>query len=111
MKNISSAVFTNNKKLYKEDISYIKQAENKLVLLFPIPKSLLDRHALLAHFKHVVTRRFLMEFELETKKQKLKRADGDQTTVMLQDVNSFSQSAIQFQQSIAPEAFDNNGNY
>lgn len=36
MKNISSAVFQNNKKMSREDINYIKESEKQFLLLYPI---------------------------------------------------------------------------
>lgn len=81
VKNISSAVFTNNKKLSKEDITYITEAENKLVLLFPINAALFDRHAFLTHFKHIVTRSFLMEFELENKKVRTRQKNTNDSQI------------------------------
>jgi hypothetical protein len=50
-KNISSAVFTNNKKLSAQDISYIKDSDTKFLLLFPIPSRVHDRLALLKFIK------------------------------------------------------------
>jgi len=73
MKNIASAFFTNNKKLSSQDISYIKDSETKFLLLYPIDARLYDKLALLKYFKQSLTRRFLMEIDIETKKARTKR--------------------------------------
>jgi hypothetical protein len=75
MKNISSAVFKNDKKLSKEDISYIKDSESKFLLLYPIDARLYDKLALLKYFKQSATRRFLMEIELQTNQMRTRRVD------------------------------------
>ena len=75
MKNIASAFFTNNKKLSLQDISYIKDSDAKFLLLYPVDSRIYDKLALLKYFKQSITRRFLMEVEIETKKARGKRTD------------------------------------